>query len=52
MKRERYVPSFDAIREEYEPDTEFHLAEIQKRLFQKSSDADLDMVSVAGKTCI
>nr|XP_039262999.1 radial spoke head protein 4 homolog A-like [Styela clava] len=43
VKREKFVSNVDAVRDEFEPSTEFALAEIQKPLFEKSGDADDQM---------
>jgi len=44
VKREKYTPELDVIRDEYEPSLEFTLAETQRQLFEKTTEADIDMV--------
>lgn len=45
VKQEKFVSKVDTIRDEFEPSTEFQLAEIQKPLFERSGDADAEVVS-------
>ena len=46
VKQETFVSSADTIRDEFEPSTEFNLAEIQKPLFDKGAEQDAEMVIV------
>ena len=46
MKQETFVSSADTIRDEFEPSTEFNLAEIQKPLFDKGAEQDAEMVKI------
>lgn len=43
VKREKFVSDVDTVRDEFEPSTEFALAEVQKELFAKSGDVDNEM---------
>ncbi|XP_078490298.1 uncharacterized protein LOC100180393 [Ciona intestinalis] len=43
VKREKFVSKVDTIRDEFEPSTEFQLAEVQKPLFERTGDADAEM---------
>lgn len=45
VKQETFVSAADTIRDEFEPSTEFNLAEIQKPLFDKSAEQDAEMVT-------
>lgn len=44
LKRERYISHFDVIRDEFEPTSEFNLADSQKPLFEKTSESEVDLV--------
>lgn len=43
VKREKFVSDVDTVRDEFEPSTEFALAEVQKALFDRTGDAEAEM---------
>ena len=47
VKREKFVSTVDTVRDEFEPTSEFHLAELQKPLFEKSGEGEGEPVCVS-----